>query len=121
MGLHVGVEIPRPLQDLDDGPQPGRSVLPAAEETVDDGPALDVYRIEGDCVTVRVRLLSGSYGVLDRLPFREEGRFDQQVRFDRRPGRVRDLRRVGMFLEAPHLVDRKSEDAVVRRFEAEGD
>src|SRR5439155_17282801 len=101
MRLHVGVEIPRPLQDLDDGPQPGRSVLPAAEQSIDDGPTLDVHRIEGDCVAVRIRLVSGSYGVLDCLPFREERRLDQKVRLDGRPGCVCDLRRLSVLLETP--------------------
>ena len=121
MTLHVRVQISRPFEDFDDGPEPRGAVLAAAEEAVDDRAALDVHRVEGDRVAVRIRLVSGSDRVLDRLSLRQERRLDQEVRLHGRPEFVSEGRGPGMLLEAPHFVHGVFEDVLVRRLEPECD
>src|SRR5947208_8289869 len=79
MALHVRLQVSGPFKDLDDGPEPRGAVLAAAEEAVDDRAALDVHRVEGERVALRIRLASGSDGVLDHLSLRQATRLDQEV------------------------------------------
>ena len=119
VALHVGLQVPGPLEDLDDGPQPRRAVLPPGEEMVHEGVLLHVHGVERDRVRVRVRVVARLHRVLDRLPLREERRLHEEVRLHGRPRPADERRGLRVLLQAPHLVHSVPEDAVVRGLQAE--